>query len=84
MPLPSEHRRRAREPTTPSPVAHVASLPNTMAALATALALAAGALLERPDGASPWPTLGLFALAVTLALGARALGARAPSDFAGQ
>ena len=52
------------------------TVPNTLAALATALVIASGALLERPDGSSPGPALVLFAVAVTLALTSRVLGAR--------
>ncbi|MBN8609523.1 MAG: hypothetical protein J0L92_03005 [Deltaproteobacteria bacterium] len=52
------------------------TVPSTLAALATALVIASGALLERPDGGSSGPALGLFAVAVTLALTSRVLGAR--------
>ncbi len=84
MPPPSDHARRdasrdvqgAGDDARVAPISSVATIPHTLAALATALLLAAGALLERPDGTSPGPALGLFVLALALALTARSLGAR--------
>lgn len=54
----------------------VPAVGTTLARLATALAVAAGALLEHPDGSAPMPPLALFAVAVSLAIVAHDLGAR--------
>lgn len=93
MSLPNDRLRRASSERAPlsarveSPrtaqTGGLASLPNVLAALATALVIASGALLERPEGGSTWPPLALFALAITLALTARVLGARMPGEADG-
>lgn len=59
MPPPNELTREARAPV-------IASTERITQPLALALAVASGALLERPDGVSPLPAVLLFVVALLL------------------
>lgn len=73
---PPSDRVRAKSVRAASSSETVPSVGTTLGRLAAALAIAAGALLEHPDGSTPVPPLALFAVAVALAIVAHDLGAR--------
>lgn len=72
----SRSSERASDSAARPAAGDVPAVGTTLARLGAALAVAAGALLEHPDGSSPLPPLALFAVAVAIAIVTHDVGAR--------